>query len=336
MRSIKLSVLLTSITSVVIINRSTKNFCEEYIKNGHKIDFGFRFFEDTNYDKTESRKYFIIGNTSWQLTYIDGSDKTVTIDSLNITDDFDWLSGKQYTMAWTTFTNKLDSRNLPVYCGLQKDMKSIDWWFTYNINIVDKHFLTTSTIVFPTNFKPIIVWSPIPIRDRSPIVTFLDNNSTLVYDFSNYSHPTNTSKVNTQQMFVIEGKRETEINKVTKLMAIFRQYSQYDYNNGKGDEMGGQGSIVFTNVANNTTIKYCYVGNPYNETACKPENLKILIDCRSHTTTTTISITTIPTPTVWFKWLKTTLLIAVNVILLILICLMIYLIYNQWLQRYRK
>ncbi|XP_054165145.1 uncharacterized protein LOC128962769 [Oppia nitens] len=357
--AVLLLLVLSAIISVVI-SEPSKNFCQEYANNGHKIDFAFRVLEDKTYDKTESNKYFFIGNTYWQLTYSDGSDKTVTIDDLKNTDEFKWLTGKKYSMAWTIQSSKWYFVYPEIIGALQKDMKTIDWWekshiITYFLNW---KYLSTSTIDFTSNFKPTLAWTPMNITKDYPIVTFMDNNNnndvkTRVYNFSHHFHPIHTMNTNDQQMF-IEGKQEIQINSITKLMAIIRQYSQYDFANGNGGQMGGQGSIVFTNDGDNSSIKYCYVGNPFNETACKPENLKTLIDCSLKTTTTTpktssismttsiSTLTTIPTQTQtngtinWFKWLKTTLYIVVIVILLIFICLMIYLVYKQWLKRCTK
>ncbi|XP_054165144.1 uncharacterized protein LOC128962768 [Oppia nitens] len=361
--AVLLLLVLSAIKSVVS-NKSSKNFCNEYVKNGYKIDFVFRFFEDNKYVKTESNKYFIIGNNCWQLTYSDGFKKSVTMNMFKTIDKFDTFSGKIYSMAWTT-SIKLEDY-FDAIGALRKDLKNIDWWhkgMNYGINFFD-----TSTIDFTSNFKPTLAWTPMNITEDYLIVTFMDNNNnndvkTRVYNFSSYYKPIdNIYGLSEKQKFFIEGKQEIKINSVTKLMAIVRQYSRYDYANGKGGEMGGQGSIVFTNVGDKTAIKYCYVGNPFNETACKPKNLKTLIKCFPKTTTTipkttttpkttslsmTTSIpktTTIPTLTGtqtngtnnWFKWLKTTFLIVVNVILLILICLMTYLVYKQWLKRCTK
>ncbi|XP_054165148.1 uncharacterized protein LOC128962771 [Oppia nitens] len=310
-----LLLVLSAIISVVI-SKSSKNFCEEYVKNGQKIDYAFRLFEDNKYKNTDSDKYFIIGDNCWQLTYSDGSDKTVTIDSLNSTDKFDRLSGKNYSMVWTTITrsSKL-SNTMNVTGALRKNSNLIDWRL-YNFA-----YLYTTTIDFQPNFKPALVWSPMPITENYPIITFWDNNNnndikTQTFNFSFYLQPTdNIYETTDQQKFVINGKQEIKINKVTKLMAIVRQYSQYDYANGKDDKIGGQGSIVFMNIPDNSVIKYCYVGNPFNETACKPNNLKTLIKCSSKTTITATPTTTgtqTNGPINWFKWLKTTFLIVVN------------------------
>ncbi|XP_054165158.1 uncharacterized protein LOC128962781 [Oppia nitens] len=355
---ISYSVVLVVVIVVVLTIESeavTKDFCIEFVKNDRKIDFSLRLYHDEDY-----RKIFFIGDTFWTLKYYDSVDnKTVTIDS-NSTGASDWLSGQKYSMVWCVWFNGTEK---PIIVGvnydhcrvgaLRKDLKTIDWAVISVDTLNVKHADNDSTTIDISNeFKPTFAWTSIPFQRERRYVTFWYKVATKTYNFDNPYQPfIDITEINKIQDWIIRGLIELKINKEMEIMTIIGQYSQND--NSNGGSADGQGSIVFMNVDN--SIKYCYVGRPFNGMACKPENLKTLIDCSHIITTIPItSITAIPTtptaavstipihtttstqtngPINWFKWLKTTLYIVVNIILLILNCLMIYLIYRQWLKR---
>ncbi|XP_054165154.1 uncharacterized protein LOC128962778 [Oppia nitens] len=356
-------VLVVEVVIVVVLTIEseavTKDFCIEFVKNDRKIDFSLRLYHDEDY-----RKIFFIGDTFWTLKYYDSVDnKTVTIDS-NSTGASDWLSGQKYSMVWCSWFKAKDK---PIIVGvdhencrvgaLRKDMKTIDWAVISSDTLNVKHAANDSTTIeFGKEFRPTFAWMPIPSQTKRRYVTFWYNGVTKTYNFDKPDKPfMDINKTDTKPKEIIRGISESNVNKETEIMTIIGQYSYAD-NDYSTTTANGQGSIVFMNA--NSSIKYCYVGLPFNQKACKPENLKTLINC-SHITTTipTTAIPTTPTaaipttstttmttttgtqtngPINWFKWLKTTFLIVVNVILLILNCLMIYLVYKQWLKRYTR
>ncbi|XP_054165155.1 uncharacterized protein LOC128962779 [Oppia nitens] len=324
---ISYSVVLVVVIVVVLTIESeavTKDFCIEFVKNDRKIDFSFRLFY---YDrKVYSLNYFFIGNTFWRLTF-DDKDMTVTIDS-NSTGASDWLSGQKYSMVWCSWFEGTDS---PIIVGvdyghcrvgaLRKDLKTIDWAVISIDTLNVEHTANdTTTIEFGKQLRPTFAWTPIPSQSANRYVTFWFKNLTETYNFhSPYQPFIDITETDSTENEIIRGKNELEINEEIEIMTIIGHYIYYDYDpDYSSGTANGQGSIVFMNA--NSTIKYCYVGLPFNKKTCKPENLNTLINC-SHITTTTMTTTT-GTQTNWYKWLKTTLLIVVNVILLILICLM--------------
>ncbi|XP_054164874.1 uncharacterized protein LOC128962525 [Oppia nitens] len=97
-------------------------------------------------------------------------------------------------------------------------------------------------------------------------------------------------------------------------MTIIGQFSEYDYVKHYYTGTEGQGSIVFMNI--NSTIKYCYVGLPFNNTACLPKHLKTLIDCSKTPTSTPTST---PPPKTQSYLITLLILIVTSVILMSLI-----------------
>ncbi|XP_054165179.1 uncharacterized protein LOC128962803 [Oppia nitens] len=274
---IALLVLVLTMISVVIIE--SKKFCQEFMKNDNKIDFAFRYYINNNIDKLtkEYRKYLFIGNTYWKLTFIDGKDKTVTIDDES-TGQSNWLSGYDYSMAWSQGFD----RSLSQIGALRKNMKSIDWvgLMDGGMNLTNPLYSIDSEINFANNFQPIFAWIPIPLNRKTDyLLTFWDNKAmTQTYNITHINRMSNVTDANVEELAIITGEREKQVNKLTKLMTIMAQYSHYDYDSYPNQtDMRGQGSLVFMYV--DTAIKYCYVGIPFNELACKSDNLKTLIDC---------------------------------------------------------
>ncbi|XP_054154150.1 uncharacterized protein LOC128952739 [Oppia nitens] len=278
--------MLLTIGSVVVVVDS-EDFCYEYVKNGHKIDFSFRLYEyNSNFDK-EFQKYFFIGDKYWKLSYNDGSkaDRNVTIDRESAGYS-NWLSGEKYSMVWYVYY-KADYKK--DYCrvgALQKNLKAIDWAVLYADTLNYKQLFNTTNITFAANFRPILAWLSIPYQVMYRVITFMsDSGSTKSYNFNDPNKPNeDISMISQYQRPILEGKQEQEVYKNYPLMAIIGQYSYNDCGCSDGNccstKVDGQGSIVFMNV--NKTIQYCYVGIPQSE--CKP---KTLIDCSDTTLTTT-------------------------------------------------
>ncbi|XP_054165177.1 uncharacterized protein LOC128962802 [Oppia nitens] len=282
MNAICLIALLVSIIAqvVLVVVVKSKNFCKEYHRNGQKIDFAYRMNELDG-------KFFFIGNTYWKLKYIDGSDDTKTVTINNESDgESNFITGDNYSMVWCNWFNKTDkptivsaNHNHCRVAGLKKNLKTIDWAFV-NFDTLRLIEQTDSTnIDFEANFKPQFVWLPQPFRFRERLSAFWSNSQTIVYNFYEPNNPVKgiPSIVGEDiQRLIINGTKERKLN--IELMTIVGQYSLYD-NNGVSNpnSINGQGSIVFTNE--NQIIRYCYVGQPFNETACKPSNMKKLIDC---------------------------------------------------------
>ncbi|XP_054164399.1 uncharacterized protein LOC128962090 [Oppia nitens] len=260
-------IALLVLSSLVVSNEeTTKDFCTEFMTNGNQIDFALHLNEndDNNNLTTDSGKYFFIGNTYWRLTSSEGEDNStsVTID-VNSTGSSNWLSGNNYSMVWA-----LQENNETFIYALQKNMVSIDRMaFNGSLNNTSgssSSSLNTSIIIPSTdNFKPFMAWTPMPIT--YPIVIFFDNNNglTKIYNLSSDPNITISTINKTDNLKMIE-----QLNKVIKLMAIIGQFTS----------LNNSGSILFTKFGN--TIKYCYLGNSYNDiTTCNPEYLKTLIDC---------------------------------------------------------
>ncbi|XP_054165150.1 uncharacterized protein LOC128962775 [Oppia nitens] len=222
-------------------------------------------------------------------------------------------------MVWCVYYNASKFPTFPVievdHCrtgALKKDLKTIDWAVLMPNTLDVNQTLNTTTITFGADFEPLLVWVSFPFQFKYRIVTFMSTSGqTKVFNFwdSNKLNEDLPNELKSDHRFIIEAKQEQKINSQYPIMAIVAQYSNNDCSNSCATNINGQGSIVFMN-ANNNSIKYCYVGNPYNDMACTPENLKTLIDC-SHITTTTAIHTTAGTqtngPINWFKWLKTIL-----------------------------
>ncbi|XP_054165171.1 uncharacterized protein LOC128962795 [Oppia nitens] len=285
-----LLVLLSIISSLIVIIES-KKFCEQYNKNDNEIDFAFRYYIRNSINKLtkEYRKYFFIGNTYWKLTYIDGKDKTVIIDDESAGQS-NWLSGDKYSMAWSLRFNDINKIG-----ALRKDMETIDWLEPVDdsLNLTTSAQLTSSILIFRNFFKPIFAWIPVPLNNNDLWLTFWDNKAiTQSYDMTYPYRPFSFIVTHAENVAIINGTLEKQVDKRTNLMAIMAQYSHYDYDNYPKQGLSrGQGSIVFMYV--DTAIKYCYVGQPFNETACKPDNLKTLIDCLPTIPTNNLLITII-------------------------------------------
>ncbi|XP_054165175.1 uncharacterized protein LOC128962800 [Oppia nitens] len=273
-----IALLVSIIAQVVLVVVESKDFCNEYKRNGHKIDFAYRMIEFEG-------KFFFIGNTYWKLQFIDGPDDNKTVTINNESDgESNFISGDNYSMVWCNWYLKdakptIDGVNYD-HCrvaGLKKNLKTIDWAVVSNVSLSLMQTLDSTNIKFEDNFKPLFAWLPESHRKQERLATFWSNNQTIVYNFYDPNNPVKgiPSIVDKdEQRLIINGTNERKLN--IQLMTIVAQYSEYD-NNGVQKSINGHGSIVFTNE--NQIIRYCYVGQPFNETACKPSNMKTLIDC---------------------------------------------------------
>ncbi|XP_054165173.1 uncharacterized protein LOC128962797 [Oppia nitens] len=275
---IALLLLVSIIAPVVQVVVEPKDFCKEYHRNGQKIDFAYRMIEFEG-------KFFFIGNTYWKLQFIDGPDDNKTVTINNESDgESNFITGDNYSMVWCNWYLKdakptIHGVNYD-HCrvgGLKKNLKTIDWAVVSNVSLRLMQTSDSTNIKFEDNFKPLFAWLPESYRKQERVTTFWSNNHTIVYNFYDPNNPLkgipSIVREDTQRCN-INGTYERKLN--IELMTIVSQYSEYD-NNGVQKSINGHGSIVFTNE--NQIIRYCYVGQPFNETACKPSNMKTLIDC---------------------------------------------------------
>ncbi|XP_054165185.1 uncharacterized protein LOC128962809 [Oppia nitens] len=254
MKVIYMIVLMLTIASMV--SNESKDFCEEYRKNDYKIGFAMSLYKTYGYD--EDMILLFISNTYWKVS--NKMNSVVTIDTLSAGTS-NWLSSDKYAMVWPNNYN-YDHKDICLYCALQKNMHTIDWAFCNDTNVNHNGIKLTTSITFPDNFKPDIVWSNINVERY---LIFANNTKHIHYFVE-------------KNIFSIEVKSKTSLRENNwrdnhyNIIAISQQYI--------GNSLQ---SIIF--MSDNKTIQYCYVVfDDKFPAGCQPKDIRTMIDCNQPTT----------------------------------------------------
>ncbi|XP_054165191.1 uncharacterized protein LOC128962815 [Oppia nitens] len=283
MKAIYLIALLVLLSSSVVIIESSKEFCDEFRRNGYKIDFAMSLYR--LYGHREDTILFFMGNTYWKLSFIDGIDKTVTIDSVSAGTS-DWLTGTNYSMAWSFRFDANEAKPLladqdypPCRVGaLQKDFYTIDWVETSCRNLNFARWVKSTTLTSSREFTPSIMW--------------IHLNETRVMTIFGYRNGVQQFLVNITQPYlrkIIRTSYYLEFQVNPNIMAVSQRFTNYCKqpfcrSSSSSSATAGDSlvSIVFMN--DSKTIQYCFEEKPSEglHPNCDRLDIKLLIDCSPH------------------------------------------------------